>query len=322
MCKRQFGFLVVAFLLTCTQAWAAGKVACSPAAAPAAPADVCTVGESSFPCITLAYSPNVTSNTFNFGGDSIQIKFRKVLRDFSLTIIRHSMTTTEFQGRLDPGVFPEGSTCYVYFNATPFGSCTPYDAAEPLPQKGTDYLGPVTWTLTYFANDFNSNPALGHAKGTSFTYTEDILQFYFTSTEDPTMQGNSDGLSSAAAIKELLTETDSFCWVSPSSGQTFQVGQEVEVEFRLFPNNLGCTSNPGTPIRDKDARMSVATFDNTGLVFVPVRGDEGGNRHFHFEHDEGVNEREFETEGLAPGTYIITVFSNKFSPQTRTFRLQ
>jgi hypothetical protein len=234
------------------------------------------------------------------------------------------MTTTEFQARLDPGVFPDGSTCYVYFSATPAGSCTPYDAAEPLPIKGTDYLGPVTWTLTYSANDSNSDPALGHAKGTSFTYTENILQFYSNAVlSDPTMQGMSDGLSSAAAIREPLTETDSFCWVSPSpDGQTFKVGAEVEVEFRLFPNSLGCTSNTGTPIRDKDARMSVATFDNTGhLVVVPVRGDEGGNRHFHFERDEGVNEREFETEGLAPGTYFITVFSNKFSPQTRRFVL-
>lgn len=329
MCKRQFGFLVVAFLLTCTQVWAAGNVASSPAVAKesksiahtysatltgdfeaAVPTEGCTA-----PCDTETYTPgDNVSRLFQFTGftDTLEIKFRKVKNTFPLTIMRHPLSAADFAARLGEGVFTPNSTCYQYFSSTNETPCVGYDAFGTLPIKGTDYLGPVTWTLKYLADDSNSSPALGHAKGTSFTYTEDLLQFYFTPVNtDPTMQGSSDGLSSVATIKQPLTENDSFCWVSPNDLQSFTVGAEVEVAFRLFAS--GCS---GTPIRDKDARMSVARFDSGQLVVVPVRGDEGGNRHFHFEHDDGVNEREFETEGLPIGTYFITVFSNKFSPQT------
>src|SRR5712692_3211536 len=333
MCKRQFGFLVVAFLLTCTQAWAAGKVASSPAAAKesesiahtysatitgnfeaAVPQEGCTA-----PCDTEAYTPgDNVSRLFQFSGftDTLEIKFRKVLTNFSLTIMRQELSTADFAARLPGGVFPPGSTCYQYTDSPSNTPCVVYDGFGTLPKKGTDYLAPVTWTVTYISTDLSGNPALGHAKGTSFTYGEDILQSYSTfplcTQCDPTMQGNSDGLSSVATIKQPLTETDSFCWVSPASnGQTFQVGKEIEVEFQLFAS--GCS---GTPIRDKEARLSLANItDPQHPVVVPVRRDEGGNR-FHFDHEDGTNERELSTEGLQAGTYIITVFSNKFSPQT------
>jgi hypothetical protein len=132
-----------------------------------------------------------------------------------------------------------------------------------------------------------------------------------------TMGGKLPGLSSVAAFDELLEETDCFVFVSPTDLQTFTRGQEIEVEFQLF--NSTCA---GKPIRDKDARLSLLTFDSNGQpVFVPVGKDEGG-KHFHFDHDEGVNEREVDTEGLQPGTYYITVFSSEFSPQTRRVVIQ
>jgi len=129
---------------------------------------------------------------------------------------------------------------------------------------------------------------------------------------DPGMGTKVPGLSSFVALDEPLEEDDCFTWVSPRhNGQIFTAGEEIEVEFSLSD---GCA---GKPIRDKDARLSLSRVDNGKLVFVPPSKDEGG-KHFQFDKEEGVNEREVDTEGLQPGIYIITVFSDEFSPQNRT----
>jgi hypothetical protein len=330
MRKRMFGFVVVALVLTCTQSWAATNVSSSPAVTTAAAPEtgLCTVGESSFPCITQTYTSTVTSNTYDFSGDSVRIKFRRVLRTFSLTIIRHSMTKTEFEARLDPDVFPSGSTCYEYTNASPGDPCTPYDAKNPLPIKGVDYLGPVTWTLVYLTTDSTGNPALGHAKGTTFRYREDILQSYslFPTFVDPTMQGSSDGLSSVATIKEPLTEEGNFCGFEPplnTNGHIFQIGAEIEVEFRLVKPLQSCPN--GTPIRDAIARLSLAKLVNgtSGEPTIePVRSEDNRGNRFHFDAEDKEYEFDLSTKGLTPGQYAITVISNKFPPRTVTFYLQ
>jgi len=123
------------------------------------------------------------------------------------------------------------------------------------------------------------------------------------------MKGKLPGLSSVAAFDEPGAN-DCFVFVSPTENQTFHVGHEIEVEFRL---SATCG---GDPIRDKDARLTLSTTDSSGnTIIVPLRKEEEGNK-FHFDRDEGVNERDLSTEGLAPGSYTITVFSDEFSPRS------
>ena len=130
------------------------------------------------------------------------------------------------------------------------------------------------------------------------------------------MDGSTPSLSSVIALNKPLEENDTFCWVSPSEGQTFKVGDEVQVEFQLFAG--GSCPNTRTPIRDHFAHMSLV---NDQPAFQTVRSDEGG-KHFQFDNHEKVNEREFSTAGLSAAStfctnYFITVRSTKFSPKLR-----
>jgi len=136
------------------------------------------------------------------------------------------------------------------------------------------------------------------------------------------MDGLVPGLSSVVALDEPHSETDTFCWVSPATpDQMYTAGQEIEVSFRLFASGT-CPGNPGMPIRDKMARLSLSRVDPTTgeTVFPPLREKEEGNK-FHWDHENGLNEFDLSTEGLAPGTYTITVFGSKFSPTSRDIML-
>jgi hypothetical protein len=310
MCKPMFALLALTISLFGTQCWAS----------------TCSGGGEGGVACTNTFIPTDTTGTYNFGSDGqLIVHFDKVLSPgFSLTVTVVHPSDALLQSELDPNVFPN-TTCFHYLSS---GSCTQYNftctagCQNIVPQKNRNYTGLITLTLTYSSGDVAQDPAFGHAPGESTTFSEDILTGYFQPTpEDPVMIGKTPGLSSVIALNKKLEETDCFVWVSPTKdGQIFTVGQEIEVEFQLFN---GTCPGTGDPIRDKDARLSFFTFDSiTGQpVFVPVGKDEGG-KHFHFDHDEGVNEREVDTEGLQPGTYYITVFSTEFSPQTRRVQIQ
>jgi hypothetical protein len=274
------------------------------------------------------FSPTDTTGTYEFFGDGkLIVKFGTVLTTFNLTV-----TVDHMIDALDPNVFPAGTVCVKYaFNA---GQCDEYDftgnksGPNGVPVKNIDYKGLITLSLEYSSFQTANTPAFGHAPGDNATavYSEDILTSYstFPVVSDPTMGGGLVGLSSVVALDEPLTETDSYCWVSPMEAQPFPVGQDIEVSFQLFPlfpSGSSCSNPSGTPIRDKTARFSLSTTDTNGnVVFPPRLNKEEGNK-FHWDNKDGVNEFDLSTEGLQPGTYTITVFSSKFSPQSRDITL-
>jgi len=316
MFKRIFGFLALAFSLFATECWAQEPVPCT-----------------SNGGITCTFSPTQTTNTYQFGdGSRLTVQFDTVLTTFTLDVtVSHPMNPVPF----DPKEFPAGTLCVQYPSNLP-NFCDQYDftgsAGGPngVPVKNKDYKGLITLTLSYFTSQMVHNPAFGHSPGDNATtfYSEDILTGYSTpvpslspspltslspSPSDPTMDGTLPGLSSVIAFDEPPTESDAFCFVSPTEGQPFTVGQEIEVIFRL---TNGLTCNTGTPIRDKTARLSFSTMDTSGnVVFPRLRNKEEGNK-FHWNNKDGVNEFDLSTEGLAPGSYTITVFSSKFSPRS------
>jgi hypothetical protein len=294
---RIFALFGLAFALSGTQCWAA-------------PCGV--VDEPPCPGITNTFSPGNTHGVYDFtstGDGRIVVDFVTVLTTFTLTVtVNHNIDN------LAEGAFPAGTVSVIYAN----GQKDQYDftgnAGGPngVPVKGTDYRGLITLTLSYLTFQPVHTPAFLHAPGDNATavYTEDILTSYSTNpVEDPTMKGKLPGLSSVAAFDEPGAN-DCFVFVSPTENQTFHVGHEIEVEFRL---SATCG---GDPIRDKDARLTLSTTDSSGnTIIVPLRKEEEGNK-FHFDRDEGVNERDLSTEGLAPGSYTITVFSDEFSPRS------
>lgn len=309
MFKRIFTFLALAFALLGTQCWAVPKTALQ-------------CEETCPPSFPNTFSPGNTEGVYDFtatGDGKLIVDFATVLTTFTLTVtVSHPTDPLP----LDPNVFPSGTVCVKYPGKD--SQCDQYDftgsAGGPngVPVKNKDYKGLITLRLSYSTFQTVHNPAFGHAPGDITTFTEDILTGYFQEAEDPVMIGKVPGLSSVVALDEPLEETDCFMFVSPNNFQTFTAGQEIEVEFQLFDS----TTCAGNPIRDKDARLSFFTFDSNGQpVLVPVGKDEGG-KHFHFDPHEGTNEREVDTEGLQPGTYYITVFSDEFSPQTREVIIQ
>jgi len=307
MFKRTIGFLAVAFALFGTQCWAA----------------TCFSGE--LVSCTNTFSPADTTGTYEFFGDGkLIVKFDTVLTTFNLTVtVDHTIDP------LDPNEFPAGTVCVKYVSNG--GRCDEYDftgnksGSNGVPVKNIDYKMMITLELSYVTVQTIHTPAFGHAPGDNATavFRENILRGYSNSPvfSDPTMSGTLPGLSTVAAFDEPLTENDTYCWVSPAvDGQTYTVGQEIEVSFRLFPSPP-CVANPGTPIRDKTASLSLSTTDTSGNVVFPPRLEKEEGNKFHWDNKNGVNEFDLSTEGLQPGTYTITVFSGKFSPQSRDITL-
>lgn len=297
------------------------------------------------------FMPGTTTGVYDFtgtGDGKLVVHFDTVLDNFSLTVsVNHTIDPIDFT------VFPPGTACVPYaFNG---GLCDQYDFSgtvgrpNMVPLKNVDYKGLITLTLSYLNSlAFQIHtPAFGHAPGDIMTFTEDILTSYSsfpvtppgcgtscgvgfapttpgtlttpaapTTPGDPTMKGTTPGLSSVIALDEP-GPNDAFCLVSPQPLATFEVGDEIEVAFRLTPFGSDCTSNHGNSIRDKDTRLSVV--DSQGN-FVAIRDHEGGNK-FQFDKDDGVNERDLNTEGLVPGVYTVTLFSDEFSPYSFTFTL-
>ncbi len=318
MCKRIFALFALAISLFGTQCWA--QTTCG--------------GEGQPPCpITNTFSPGTTTGTYDFsstGDGIITVKFVTVLTTFTLTAtVNHTIDP------LDPNEFPAGTVCVTYaFNGSP-PKCDQYDftgnAGGPngVPVKGKDYKGLINLTLSYFQATFQPilDPAFGHAPGDSTTITEDILTGYSSSPTvsllllsagDPTMDGSTPGLSSVVALNVPFSEVgDTFCLVSPTEGQTFSAAKTkvIEVTFQLIFFSFGSCS--GTPIRDKTARFSLSMTDAFGnFVSFPALTDKEEGNKFHWDNKDGLNEFDLSTVGLAPGTYTITLFSSKFSPQS------
>jgi hypothetical protein len=307
MCKRIFALFALAFGLFGTQCWAA----------------TCTPSEEGLSC-TNTFSPTSTTNTFDFSGSGdgvLIVQFDTVLTTFSLTVtVNHTLDP------LDPSEFPAGTVCVKYSGN---GSlCDQYDftgtSAGPngVPVKNTDYRGLIALTLSYFSSQTAHNPAFAHAPGDITTFTEDILTSYSTLTIcfncDPTMGGTTPGLSSVAAFDEPLADngTDTFCSLTqtPTNNPSGQKSQ-IEVALKMVTGS-NCSA---AGLRDKTARLTVSTFDNSGNVVFPALKNVEGNK-FHWDSKNGLNEFDISTDGLVSGqTYTITVFSSKISPQSITF---
>jgi hypothetical protein len=275
------------------------------------------------------FTPNNTTFTYNFAdGSRLTVHFNTVITTFDLRVaVSHPKNPLP----LDPDVFPEGTVC-VQYPSNVFNSCDQYDftgnkgGPHGVPVRKTDYRGLIRLTLSYFTSQTVNNPAFGHAPGDVTTFTEDILTGYSSFPPcppelcngeggDPTMDGDTPGLSSVVALDKPLSGTDTFCFVSPHEGDTFPAGKDIEVAFQLFSSG-SCPSGSGTPIRDKTARLSLSTTDSSGNVIFPrIRNKEEGNK-FHFDHEDGVNEVDLSTHRLAPGKYTITIRSSKFSPRS------
>ena len=304
MRKLMFALFALAISLFGTQCWAG----------------TCSPGEEGGVSCTNTFSPGVTTNTYDFSSTRdgvLTVHFVTVLTTFTLTVtVNHTIDP------FDPKEFPADTVAITYCN----GKQDQYDftgnAGGPngVPVKGRDYHGLIDLLLSYFTCQAeNYTPAFAHAAGDSTTFLEDILTFYSSAPfSDPTMGGGPPGLSSIAAARETLIENDTFCFVSPTEGQTFSAAQVevIEVAFQLSAGAGGSCPITGQPIRDKTALFSIAMTDSSGnFLSRPVLRDKEEGNKFHWDKKNGLNEFDLSTEGLAPGHYTITLRSTKFATQ-------
>ncbi len=310
MRKPMFALLTLAFALFGTQCRAQGTG--------------CVTDEGGG--VTCPFSPATTTNTYTFADRStLTVQFVTVLTTFDLRVAESHPTEATIQSELDPNDFPSPSQTHC---VPPFdiGECNQYDftgnktGPHGVPVRNIDYKGLITLILSYFYNGPVGDPAFGHAPGDSTTF-EDILTGYSTLNPpevDPTMDGDTPGLSSVIALAKPLSETDTFCFVSPNEGDSFKVGQQIEVTFQLYSPAGGSCPIPitATPIRDKTAHLSLSARDTNGNPFFPALLDREEANKFHWENKDGINEFDLSTVGLAPGPYTITVRGSKFSAKS------
>src|SRR5215468_3432299 len=116
MRKRLLPFVVVAIVLVCTGPTAAPERASAAAPTPPSPEDggVCGVEEPH--CITHEFSPGNNSFVYDFSGfprSTLRVNFvRGVLTRFKLTVRDVTLTDAQLTARLDPRVFPAGTSCF------------------------------------------------------------------------------------------------------------------------------------------------------------------------------------------------------------------
>jgi hypothetical protein len=283
--------------------------------------------------LTLHYSPAVLKNFYGFGGDSIQITFLgSVLTGFDMVVTKTQVLPANLAQQLQNAtVFPQGTTCIQYSHEG--GFCDTYTiskgtAGSPAPVLNTDFIGQIQVKMGFFTQNQVQQPSLGHAPGNNL-FIEDIIFNYvplLTPTSDPGVSGNADSFSRFVPLNKPLVLTNGqaafFCGFSspvpPPPVEVFNLGSTVPVKFQLTtgPN---CT---GQFITDATARLSLVLVNGNTVTLEPVQPSSNANTLNFFRLSGHQYVYSLSTKGLPAGIYVITVWGDKFTPQTDSFRLQ
>jgi len=315
---RILALFVLALLLFVTPSWA--QLSCNGS------------GDGAIPCpITFVPGANETG-TYDFtnaNGGLLIVKFDTVLTTFTLTVTLSFPTNEQLQPELDPSEFPVPGTVCVQYQGQPADTCVQYNltGSPALPVKNVDYKGLIDLTLSYSVpGSYDAQtPAFGHAPGDTIppTFTVNILDAYSEATicglacSDPTMHGKIPTPSSLIGLKETLTNSNTGCPLTLATTNVAS-GQKPQVEVTLQENN--CAGTGG--LRDKTASISVSAVDNRGNFIYPfpsLKNVEANK--FHWDGKNRLNEYDISTDGLADGTYQVTVFSKQISPESACFSL-
>jgi len=283
-------------------------------------------GEEQISCsITQSFSPGVTTGVYDFTGANdgyLVVQFDTVLTNFSLTV---TLGFTFNPLPLDPTEFPANTIC-VQYPGQGASNCVQYNltgtAGGPngVPVKNTDYQGLISLTLSYITSSgfVVHTPAFGHAAGDGTTFTVNILTAYSNdcgpACEDPTMSGKIPTPSSLVALDQPLTSSNTACPLTLTPTNVAS-GQKPQVEVTLKEvSGPDCTA---VGLRDKTAGLSVSTNTSGNVSFAALKNVEGNK--FHWDGKNLLNEYDISTDGLADGTYEVTVFSSQISPQSAAF---
>jgi hypothetical protein len=283
--------------------------------------------------ITLPYSSSLISELFNYGGDSIQFKFLgSVLTGFNMVVTKTQVLPADLASQLQNAtLFPQGTACIQFSHEG--GFCDTYTVAKgtvgsPAPAPNTDFTGQIEVKMGFFTENAIQQPSLGHAPGSNPFIDDIILDFagQLTPGADPGIRGGSDGFSRFVPLNKPTVLTNGqpafFCGFSspvpPPPVQVFNLGSTVPVKFQLTtgPN---CT---GSFITDATARLTLVRVDTGVPTLEPVQASTGNNVLNFFRLNGHQYVYNLSTKGLPAGTYIITVWGDKFTPQTDSFALR
>jgi sugar lactone lactonase YvrE len=282
--------------------------------------------------LSFPYGPATSSNIFNFGSDSIKFNFTgAVLTNFTMWVTKTQVLPKNLQSQLGTAVFPVGTSCVQFSHEG--GFCDTYTVAEgaigsPAPVSGTDFMGPIQVVMAYFTQNQAQNPSLGHASGSSATFTENIIFNYVPQLipgSDDGLSGNANGFSRFTPLNTPLVLTGgnagSLCGLfspAPPQGFVFSIGTTVPIKFSLT-TGANCT---GQFIQNAVARLSLVKVVGSNFIVQDVQSSSSSNTLNFFRIGGHQYVYNLDTSKLTPGSYVMTIWGSAFSPISVPFRLQ
>jgi hypothetical protein len=269
--------------------------------------------------LSFTYTPTMKDHIFNFNSDSIAINFLgQVVQEFTMTMTKTEVLPADLVNELDPTKFPVGTTCDHYSGEA--GFCVTYSVSPP-PIPGTDFTGEYQAKVAYLSLDNVQQPALGHELHEDTQFSQDFLFGYspVLTPGDPGKVGSTDNFSKFVPLNKPFTgggNGDNFCGFLPPlmTNRVFKAGQTIAVKFQIT-TGINCT---GAFITDSEARLSVVGGGN----FQPVSSSGKSNTDNYFRVSGKQYIFNLNTKGYAPGIYSLTIFGDKFAPQTIAFQLR
>jgi YVTN family beta-propeller protein len=269
--------------------------------------------------VTQPLSPT-QPNVFNFGTNNFVVQYPagSNFSGVNMTVDAVQITQGQFSQRVAGTQFANAA-CIVYSGAG--GNCVDYEVTCSNASTGD----PVTCP---------SEPTPTIAIQTSFATTQSIVNpgflttpigqnnwtNIFTGFSDPTVRARTKGFSEFVAVDLGATNAQgpgSLTFEAPlraADPRSFGSGVTIPVTFQLTS-----LTNPSVPVTDAVANLTLEMVSNASgqsqstIVLALMNA---------FKYQSGTGYAySLNTTGLAPGTYLLTVYGNAFAAQHVQFTI-
>jgi YVTN family beta-propeller protein len=262
--------------------------------------------------ITQPLSPT-QPNTFNFLTNNFVVQYPpgSNFSNINMTVAQVQISQAQYAERVSNGQF-RNSTCIVYGGAA--GNCVDYQVTcsdnNGNPISCPNEAQPTIAVQTSFAtNESIVNPGF-----LTTPIGQNQWQNIFTGFTDPTVKGKTKGFSEFVAVDLGTTNTQGpgtltfLAPLRPSDPRVFGAGVQIPVKFQL-----ASVIHAGQPVTDAQASLTVVwEFDASGKSRNQVVLT--ASNAFHYQSGTGYV-FQLNTSGVAPGTYLLTVYGNAFAAQ-------
>ena len=268
--------------------------------------------------ITQPLSPTLP-NVFNFGTNSFTVQYPPgtSFSNVNMTVTQVEITQGQFQRRVAGTQFAN-ATCIVYAGAG--GNCV--DDQVTCSESGGPITCPSEPTPTIAVQtDFSTSQAIVNPGYLTTPIGENEWKNIFTGFSDPRVKAKTTGFSEFVAIDLGATNSQGaglMTFLAPlrtTDPRVFSAGAAVPITFQLTS-----IANPTKPITDAVANLTIVMVSNatgTPESTVVLAADNA------FTYRSGIGyTHQVNTDGYAPGQYVLTVYGNAFAAQEVQFTIK